>query len=54
MDDDWEMTRAQTAGDNVDLFDDGEESHSSTNGTHRLMGDNPDTSCGQGTTRLCL
>ncbi|KAM4566592.1 serine-protein kinase ATM isoform 3-T3 [Odontesthes bonariensis] len=52
MDDDWETTRTQTAGDNVDLFDDDEESHSSTNGTHRLAGDNADTSCGPGAKSL--
>ncbi|XP_078023307.1 serine-protein kinase ATM isoform X1 [Epinephelus lanceolatus] len=51
MDDDWDMTRTQQ-GDNVDLFEDGEESHSSGNGTQRQKGDNSDTSCGPGAKSL--
>lgn len=47
MDDDWDVTRTQQ-GDDIDLFDDGEESHSNTNGNHRQKGDNSDTSCGPG------
>lgn len=47
MDDEWEMTRTQQ-GHDVDLFDDGEEPQSSTNGNHRPKGDNTDTSCGPG------
>lgn len=48
VDDDWDVTRTQQ-GDDIDLFEDGEESHgSSTNGTHRQKGDNTDTSCGPG------
>lgn len=41
------MTRTQQ-GDDIDLFDDGDESHSSANGTHRQTGDNNDASCGPG------
>ncbi|XP_022052894.2 serine-protein kinase ATM isoform X1 [Acanthochromis polyacanthus] len=51
MDDDLEMTRTQQ-GDDVDLFDEGEESHSSSNGTQRQKGDNNDTSCGPGAKSL--
>ncbi|TDH15077.1 hypothetical protein EPR50_G00027380 [Perca flavescens] len=51
MDDDWDVTRTQQ-GDDIDLFDEGEESHSSTNGTHRQKGDNSDTSCGPGARSL--
>ncbi|XP_044057149.1 serine-protein kinase ATM isoform X1 [Siniperca chuatsi] len=51
MDDDWDMSRTQQ-GDNIDLFDDGEESHCSTNGTQRQKGDNSDTSCGPGAKSL--
>uniref|UniRef100_UPI003AAD459E serine-protein kinase ATM n=1 Tax=Centroberyx gerrardi TaxID=166262 RepID=UPI003AAD459E len=51
MDDDWDMSRTQQAGD-IDLFDDGEEPHTSTNGTHRQKGDNTDTSCGPGAKSL--
>lgn len=47
MDDDWEVTRTQQ-GDDIDLFEDGEESHSSTNGTHRQLGENIDIFCGPG------
>ncbi|XP_067450490.1 serine-protein kinase ATM isoform X1 [Thunnus thynnus] len=50
-DDDWDMTRTQQ-GDDIDLFDDDEESHSSTNGNHRQKGDNTDTSCGPGAKSL--
>ncbi|GLD57106.1 serine-protein kinase ATM [Lates japonicus] len=52
VDDDWDVTRTQQ-GDDIDLFEDGEESHSSsTNGTHRQKGDNTDTSCGPGAKSL--
>ncbi|XP_019950752.2 serine-protein kinase ATM [Paralichthys olivaceus] len=51
MDDDLEMTRTQQ-GDNIDLFEDGEESHSSTDGTHRQKGDSTDASCGPGAKSL--
>lgn len=47
MDDEWEMTRAQQSHD-IDLFDDGEEPQSSTNGNHRPQGDITDASCGPG------
>ncbi|KAG7478644.1 serine-protein kinase ATM [Solea senegalensis] len=46
-DDDFDMTRTQQ-GDDIDLFEDGEESHSSNDGTHRHKGDNTDASCGPG------
>lgn len=49
MDDDRDVTRTQQ-GDDIDLFEDDEEAHSSTNGTHRQKGDNTDTSCGPGKT----
>lgn len=45
MDDDWEVTRTQQ-GEDIDLFEDDEESHSSTNG--RQPGDNTDTFGGPG------
>ncbi|XP_031608533.1 serine-protein kinase ATM isoform X2 [Oreochromis aureus] len=51
MDDEWEMTRTQQ-GHDVDLFDDGEEPQSSTNGNHRPKGDNTDTSCSPGAKSL--
>ncbi|XP_034724062.1 serine-protein kinase ATM [Etheostoma cragini] len=51
MDDDLDVTRTQQ-GDDIDLFDEGEESHSSTNGTCRQTGDNSDTSCGPGARSL--
>lgn len=47
MDDEWEVTKTQQ-GDDVDLFDDEEEPHSSTNGTHRQDRANADTSSGPG------
>ncbi|XP_020498541.2 serine-protein kinase ATM [Labrus bergylta] len=47
MDGDWDMTKTQQ-GDNIDLFEDDEESHSSTNGTQRQTGDNSDTTYGPG------
>ncbi|KAI3354414.1 hypothetical protein L3Q82_018938 [Scortum barcoo] len=51
MDDDWDVTRTQHR-DDIDLFDDGEESHSSANGTHRQTADNNDSSCGPGAKSL--
>lgn len=53
VDDDWETTRAQQAGGDIDLFDDGDECHSSSNGTNKQKGDNADTCCSSGR-RLCL
>ncbi|KAG7226115.1 hypothetical protein INR49_018726 [Caranx melampygus] len=50
LDDDRDMTRTQQ-GDNIDLFEDDEEAHSSTNGTHRQKGDT-ETSCGPGAKSL--
>lgn len=47
MDDDWDMSRTHQ-GDDIDLFDDGEESHSSANGTQRQKGDNGDAPCAPG------
>lgn len=47
VEDDWDVTRTQQ-GDNIDLFDEGPESHSSTNGSRRQKGDNSDASCGPG------
>uniref|UniRef100_A0A1A7X0C2 non-specific serine/threonine protein kinase n=1 Tax=Iconisemion striatum TaxID=60296 RepID=A0A1A7X0C2_9TELE len=52
MDDDWETSRTEPSGTDFDLFDDGEESHSSTNETHRPQGDGVDTSCGPGAKSL--
>lgn len=49
LDDDRDVTRTQQ-GDDIDLFEDDEEAHSSTNGTHRQKGDNTDASCGPGKT----
>ncbi|XP_028274525.1 serine-protein kinase ATM isoform X2 [Parambassis ranga] len=51
MDDEWEVTKTQQ-GDDVDLFDDEEEPHSSTNGTHRQNRANTDTSSGPGAKSL--
>uniref|UniRef100_UPI0037E93D82 serine-protein kinase ATM n=1 Tax=Semicossyphus pulcher TaxID=241346 RepID=UPI0037E93D82 len=51
MDGDWDVTRTQSR-DDIDLFEDGEESHSSTNGTQRQKGDNSDASCGPGAKSL--
>ncbi|KAM9358741.1 serine-protein kinase ATM [Symphorus nematophorus] len=51
MDDDWDVTRTQQ-GDDLDLFDDGEESHSGSNGHNRQKGDNSDASCGPGAKSL--
>nr|XP_020455917.1 serine-protein kinase ATM [Monopterus albus] len=51
IDVDGEITRTQQ-GDDIDLFEDGEESHSSNNGTHRQKGENTDTSYGPGATSL--
>ncbi|XP_022624615.1 serine-protein kinase ATM [Seriola dumerili] len=50
-DDDRDVTRTQQ-GDDIDLFEDGEEAHSSTNETHRQKGDNTDASCGPGAKSL--
>ncbi|XP_030008171.1 serine-protein kinase ATM isoform X2 [Sphaeramia orbicularis] len=47
MDDDWDVTKTQQGG-GIDLFDDGEEPHSSTNGTNGQKRDNNDTSGGPG------
>lgn len=47
MDDDFDVTRTQQ-GDDFDLFEDGEEPHSSTNGVHTQKGANADTACGPG------
>lgn len=47
MDDDLDVTRTQQ-GDDIDLFDEGNESHSSTDGSHRQKGDSSDASCGPG------
>ncbi|XP_059186754.1 serine-protein kinase ATM [Centropristis striata] len=52
MDDDWgDVTRTQQ-GEDMDLFDDGEEPHSSTNGTRRQKGENGDAACGPGAKSL--
>ncbi|XP_070761541.1 serine-protein kinase ATM isoform X3 [Enoplosus armatus] len=51
MDDDWDMSRTQQ-GDDIDLFDEGEESSSSTSRSHRQKGDNSDASCGPGAKSL--
>lgn len=46
MDEDWNMTKTQHDED-IDLFDDGDKPHTSTDGTHGPKGD-ADTSCGPG------
>ncbi|XP_039987125.1 serine-protein kinase ATM [Xiphias gladius] len=51
VDDDWDVTRTQEE-DDIDLFEDGEESHSSTNGTHGQKGENTDAACGPGAKSL--
>ncbi|XP_031716383.1 serine-protein kinase ATM isoform X1 [Anarrhichthys ocellatus] len=51
MDDDLDVTRTQQ-GDDIDLFDEGDESHSSTDGSHRQKGDNSEASCGPGAKSL--
>lgn len=53
MDDDWDVTRTQQ-GDDIDLFEDGEESHSSTNGNQRQTGENNDAACGPGKDEFLL
>ncbi|XP_027901387.1 serine-protein kinase ATM [Xiphophorus couchianus] len=50
-DDEWEMTKHPQAGDGIDLFEDVEEAHSSSNGSHRQKEDNAD-SCGPGAKSL--
>ncbi|XP_054884551.1 serine-protein kinase ATM isoform X2 [Poeciliopsis prolifica] len=50
-DDEWEMTKHPQAGDGIDLFEDGEEAHSSSNGSHRQKEDNADP-CGPGAKSL--
>ncbi|CAG6005665.1 unnamed protein product [Menidia menidia] len=52
LDDDWEVTRTQPAGNNIDLFEEDEAPHSSTNGTHRQQGDNAEASSGPGAKSL--
>ncbi|KAF0030872.1 hypothetical protein F2P81_017603 [Scophthalmus maximus] len=52
VDDDCDVTRTQP-GDDFDLFEDGEESHSSSSsGAHRPKGENTDASCGPGAKSL--
>uniref|UniRef100_A0A8C2X029 non-specific serine/threonine protein kinase n=1 Tax=Cyclopterus lumpus TaxID=8103 RepID=A0A8C2X029_CYCLU len=51
MGDDLDVSRTQL-GDDIDLFDEGEESHSSTNETRRQKGDNREASCGPGAKSL--
>ncbi|KAF3692958.1 Serine-protein kinase ATM [Channa argus] len=51
MDDDCETTRTQQKHD-IDLFEDGEESHCSTSGTHRPIGESTETFCGPGAKSL--
>ncbi|KAK2847025.1 hypothetical protein Q5P01_010024 [Channa striata] len=51
MDDDCDTTRTQQR-DDIDLFEDGEESHSSTSGTQRPIGDSSETFCGPGAKSL--
>ncbi|KAM6933084.1 serine-protein kinase ATM [Xenentodon cancila] len=52
VDDDWEVSRAQQAGDNIDLFEDGDESHSGTSGASKQKGDNNDACCSSGAKSL--
>lgn len=49
MEEDWDVTRTQQ-GDDIDLFEEGDESTSS-NGTHRPQGDGSEGSCGPGEKR---
>ncbi|XP_041660775.1 serine-protein kinase ATM isoform X2 [Cheilinus undulatus] len=51
VDADWDVSRTQQ-GDEMDLFEDEEESHSSTNGTQIQKGDNSDYACGPGAKSL--
>ncbi|MEQ2193416.1 hypothetical protein XENOCAPTIV_024621, partial [Xenoophorus captivus] len=53
MDDECETTKNPQASNDIDLFEDGEEAHSSTNGSHRQKEDNADASCGPGPGDLC-
>ncbi|XP_076001414.1 serine-protein kinase ATM isoform X2 [Genypterus blacodes] len=50
-DDDLDMTRTQQ-GDDIDLFEDDQEPHSSTAATQRQKGENPDAPCGPGAKSL--
>lgn len=47
MDDDRDVTRTQQ-GDDIDLFEEDNGSHSGANGSHRQSGDSGDASCGPG------
>ncbi|KAK5868357.1 hypothetical protein PBY51_009383 [Eleginops maclovinus] len=52
MEEDWDVTRTEQ-GDDIDLFEEGGESHSSSsNGTHRQQGDSSEGSCGPGAKSL--
>ncbi|XP_034556513.1 serine-protein kinase ATM [Notolabrus celidotus] len=51
LDADMDVTRTQQ-GDDIDLFEDDEEPHSSANGTQRQTGDNNDNPCGPGAKSL--
>ncbi|XP_010789117.1 serine-protein kinase ATM [Notothenia coriiceps] len=50
MEEDWDVTRTQQ-GDDIDLFEEGDESTSS-NGTHRQQGEGSEGSCGPGAKSL--
>ncbi|XP_033952949.1 serine-protein kinase ATM [Pseudochaenichthys georgianus] len=50
MEEDWDVSRTQQ-GDDIDLFEEGDESTSS-NGTHRPQGDGSEGSCGPGAKSL--
>ncbi|MED6266273.1 hypothetical protein CHARACLAT_000394 [Characodon lateralis] len=52
MDDECETTKNPQASNDIDLFEDGEEAHSSTNGSHRQKEDNADAFCGPGAKSL--
>lgn len=48
VDDEWDVSRTQQ-GDRFDLFEEeGDGSHSSSNGSHRQNGESGDAHCGPG------
>ncbi|XP_038141476.1 serine-protein kinase ATM [Cyprinodon tularosa] len=52
MDDELEMTRNAPAGNDIDLFEDGEEANGSASENHRQKEDGGDASCGPGAKSL--
>lgn len=53
MDDDRDVTRTQQ-GDDIDLFEEDNGSHSGANGSRRQTGDSGDASCGPGQSNRLL